>query len=482
MYPRILPVLALLFIAGCADDEGQADSVRSFTVLYTNDEHGWMEGMSEEQGAANLYQLWQDREGYTPEGDFLILSGGDNWTGPAVSTWTEGESMVAVMNAMQYDASAVGNHEFDFGLQVLSQRATESAFPYLSANIRYREDNSRPVDLGILPHTVTTVNDLRVGIIGLSTTSTPAVTHPLYVEPFEFPEYEGALRAAYTELDALDVDVTLVIAHVCMGELRELAEQVADLDIAMMGGGHCNELVAQPWAETLLLGGGFHFTSYAKASFAFDVTRGELVARDYATEQNSGAAADSMVSEIVAGWLAETEAFTSEYVAYNAAEMPRSDLRFSQAIIDSWLIADPTADVAITNAGGFRISLPAGEITIGTLVALMPFENTIVALNLSGAELISAANSVNRPVIAGIEELGGVWVETSTGANVDPEKIYRVLVNSFIYAGGDNYDMLREYDPDGFDTGINYRQPFVDWLVAQGSTPDQPLDWETTIP
>src|SRR3972149_11171560 len=98
---------------------------RQLTVLYTNDEDGWMEGVAKGRGAANLLGLGREKEGYTPDGPYLILSGGDNWTGPAISTWFQGLGMVEVMNAMGYAASAIGNHEFDFGLDILKTRISE---------------------------------------------------------------------------------------------------------------------------------------------------------------------------------------------------------------------------------------------------------------------------------------------------------------------------------------------------------------------
>jgi hypothetical protein len=86
-------VIVAATLAGC---QITPQSERNFTVLYTNDEHGWMEGMGESNSAANLMQLWKDSEGYsaTTAQDFLLLSGGDNWTGPAISTWNQGASMV----------------------------------------------------------------------------------------------------------------------------------------------------------------------------------------------------------------------------------------------------------------------------------------------------------------------------------------------------------------------------------------------------
>ena len=71
-----------------------------------------------------MISVWQDDLGYAPGGTFLVLSGGDMWTGPAISTWFQGQSMVEVMNAMDYDAAAVGNHEFDFGLEALRKRVS----------------------------------------------------------------------------------------------------------------------------------------------------------------------------------------------------------------------------------------------------------------------------------------------------------------------------------------------------------------------
>ena len=96
----LLSSLALLLLASCTAQSLSESDRREITIIYTNDEHGWMEGMEDGQGAANLYALWESRQGYTEDGPFLILSGGDNWTGPAISTWTQGESMVEVMNAM----------------------------------------------------------------------------------------------------------------------------------------------------------------------------------------------------------------------------------------------------------------------------------------------------------------------------------------------------------------------------------------------
>ena len=131
--------------------EHEGDLV-TLTVIYTNDEHGWIMGEEVGQGAAEIAGLWAAN--YAGDDAVLILSGGDNWTGPAISTWFGGESMVEVMNAMGYTAAAVGNHEFDFGLAGLKIRTEQANYPYLGANIRYKSDGSVPAVLGFQPYKI----------------------------------------------------------------------------------------------------------------------------------------------------------------------------------------------------------------------------------------------------------------------------------------------------------------------------------------
>ncbi len=473
---RVLVACSLLLVTSCVPIQSIGGAAeRKLTVLYTSDEHGWMEGVSPERGAAQLYNLWTEREGFEPDGPFLILSGGDNWTGPAISTSVAGKSMVEVMNAMHYTASAVGNHEFDFGLDVLRQRSEEADFPYLSANTAWRENGQVPTDSGIDPFTIVEVDSLRIGIIGLTTTSAPRTTNPANVIELEFGDYEQALRATVPEVRELDVDWVFVVAHVCMDTLRELAVKVADLNIQMLGAGHCNDLAAELIEDTVVLGGGSHLQSYARAEFHYQPTTTGIQRVDYSVHENRSENADTTISAIVQHWQEQVEATLSVVIGYNAVEAARRDPLLEQAVIDSWLQFDPLADVAVSNGGGNRAPLPAGNITVGDVVGMLPFSNTIIATNLSGATLRQVLAQGTRPLVAGLVLEGDQWREASSGAVLADEKMYRVLVNSFMYAGGDNYQGIAAADPEGFDTGINYRQPFLNWITAQQSSSATPL-------
>jgi 2',3'-cyclic-nucleotide 2'-phosphodiesterase (5'-nucleotidase family) len=456
------------------DNNASSDTTVQLTILYTNDEHGWMEGVEAGEGAANLINRWRDVEGYTPDGPFLILSGGDMWTGPAISTWFEGQSMAQVMNEMGYAAAAVGNHEFDFGLDALQARSEESNFPFLSANIRYKSNGETPTDLGIEPYSIVEAGGIQVGIIGLTTTSTPFTTNPVNVIEFDFLDYETALREVVPQVQEAGAELILVPGHICHEELVTLAEAVGDLGVHMLGGGHCNELFAEEVNGIVILEGGYHFTSYARATFEFDTATDSVVSADYAINFNTGSTADSQVDDVVMMWREEADVELDQVIGYTEAGIPRRGPEMENLITASWLANYP-ADVAVTNLGGIRTDILAGEITLGDIIGVMPFNNIIVELELTGEELFTLIER-NNLATAGVYRIGVNWHLTTTDEQVLRDDTYRVLVNDFMYAGGDGLSFLAVFDPEAYNTAIDWRQPVIDWILAQESTPDNPID------
>lgn len=448
--------------------------LRELTLFYTNDEHGWMEGMEPDMGAANMMGLWR-AAGYEEDGSYLILSGGDMWTGPAISTWFEGESMAEVLNEMDYAAAAVGNHEFDFGLEALRARALESDFPFLSANARDAQ-GATPREWGIEPYTVVERNGIQIGILGLTTTSTPVTTNPANLRDLQFVDYEEALREVAPQARADGAELLLVAGHVCRDELAALAQNVADLEIAFMGGGHCNERFVETVGETLIVGGGYHFTSYAQVDMLFDTVADDVVEAGAETIFNEpGTTPDAGVVAVVARWQERAQEELEVVIGYSEHGLQRRSDEMLALVTESWLWATPSADVAITNDGGFRAALPPGEITFADVVGILPFNNVLVEVTLSGDELLQVLARGNAAV--GGARLGvGEWILEETGEPIWRDETYQVLVNDFMYAGGDGYDILAEYDPDAYNTAIDWRQPVIDWILAQESSEEAPLD------
>ncbi len=220
-----------------------SDDVITLTIIHTADEHGWLEPTVPFGsdltlgGAANIYSAWVENEGYDPD-THLLLSGGDNWTGPAISTWFNGASTMEVMNLMGYDASAIGNHEFDFGRDVMAERFSEAEYPYLAANIRIAETGEL-ADFAI-PYDIQEVNGIQVGIIGLTTLDTVTTTHPRNISDLEFTGYVEALEEFVPQMREEGAQIIVVTTHACLHELAPVAQAVPDLVDAMFAG-HCNQ-------------------------------------------------------------------------------------------------------------------------------------------------------------------------------------------------------------------------------------------------
>ncbi|MEM8862048.1 MAG: 5'-nucleotidase C-terminal domain-containing protein [Chloroflexota bacterium] len=433
-------------------------------VLYTNDEHGWMEGVDENLGAANLMGTWAQNHDLDSYDAVIKISGGDMWTGPAISTWFSGESMVEVLNAMDYTAATVGNHEFDFGLEQLTKNGANSTFPFVSANIRWQESGETPTDLNIQPFTIQDFNGLKVGITGLTTGSTPQTTNPINVRDFEFLGYAEALQEIVPQMEAADADLILVPGHICLFELRLLAVQVSGLPIDLMGGGHCNELYADTLSGIPTLIGGSHMAAYSWAELMVDESGGELI--DIGQEWTSDEApADSAVAEIVGRWQDQTDAALNIKIGELQSPLARRGIEQQAMITESWLWWFPTADVAFTNLGGFRADLTAGDVTQGTIINVFPFNNVVIEVDMTGEQLINILNRrADDLAIGGVKRSGRDWVFKSSGESLDPSATYTILVNDFMFAGGDGYENLAQIDPEGYNTAVDWRQPLIDWI------------------
>jgi 2',3'-cyclic-nucleotide 2'-phosphodiesterase (5'-nucleotidase family) len=429
-----------------------------------------MEASDDGGGAVGLMGLWRERWGYTEDGPFLILSGGDVWTGPAISSWYDGQSMAEVMNLMGYDAAAIGNHEFDFGLDVLRERAAQSEFPFLSANIRDRETGV-VADIA-LPYVIREVSGIRIGLIGLTTVSAPQTTNPDHVVGFDFIPYQQALEEIVPQVRADGAQLLVVVGHICPDEMRALVPLAAELGIAVMGGGHCHELVAATVGGIAIIEGGEHMHSYAKVELTFDTATGTVVSMKPSPHLNAGSTAEPEVAALVTEWRAKVDDELLQEIGYVKSGIAHRSEGMFNMVTDAWLAAYPFADVALANRGGFRQGIPAGEITLATIVGVLPFDNVLLDVELTGAQLIENIECC-RPVVGGMMTVGGYRL--SDGIPIDPDRTYHVLVNDFMYLGGDDF-RFQEYDPDAYDTFIDWRQPVIDWILSLNTSPESSLD------
>lgn len=296
------------------------------------------------------------------------------------------------------------------------------------------------------------------------------------LEGLDFLDYEESLREIIPEVRAAGAELLLVTAHVCEDELVALAQQVGDLGIAMIGGGHCNERIAREVNGIVLVEGGYHFTSYAIVELTFDPQKDEVLDASYEVALNSPAAnPDPGVAEIVARWREQADAELEVVIGYSERGLARHSAELHRLLPATWLLAYAEADVALTNPGGFRADLPAGPLTFAGVVGVLPFNNVLIDVTLSGEELEQALSFDREADVAGVRREDFRWV-LAGGTPIESQRDYRLLTTDFLYAGGDGYEMLARFDPEAYNTGIDWRQPLIDWFLSQESDEDRPLD------
>jgi 2',3'-cyclic-nucleotide 2'-phosphodiesterase (5'-nucleotidase family) len=440
-------------------------------ILATGDLHDWVlpevSKGTVHGGMAELLAWWQRAEGYAPE-KFLLISCGDNFTGPAISTAYQGQPMVEAMNLMGYDVSALGNHEMDYGPARFADIRKASRFPYVCANIVTRK-TEQPTDLP--PFVINDEQGVKVGIVGLTTTDYVGLVAD---SPFKAYAYLKTLTRVVPEVRAKGAEVVIVVAHAGHEEMKRLAAQAAALKIPLIFGAHDHSLAADQVGDTWVINTGACGRSYGRVTLDVNpATRAVTVTQSLVkVSQPAPAPTDAKLKALLDAWQARSARELGVPVGYTATGLDRAALyRF---VVACWLAQDPKADVALVNSGSMRQDIPAGVVTRGHILGVMPFENTLLRVTLTGAQLRDyLADPGHRGGMAGVRQDGDAWVMTSTGKPLDPAATYRVLVNSYMYAQS---APLRAADPAPAQAAAGWRDPVFAWLAAHPTSKETPVE------
>ncbi|MDF1546910.1 MAG: bifunctional UDP-sugar hydrolase/5'-nucleotidase [Bacteroidales bacterium] len=464
----ILISYTCLFLSTCKHEKAKVNtSVNTLSIIYTNDEHGWMEPTENYAGAAGITGRWKARDAYGTSDDFLVLSGGDLWTGPAISTWFEGESMTEVMNQMGYDAAAIGNHEFDFTVDVLNIRLQQMNFPFLAANIY--EKGTETVPSFAKPYIIKEVAGVKVGIIGLASQSTPHTSFPANVAAYEFTDYADAIEKYAPQVQNEGADFIIIVGHICIDEMQSLIPVAKKYNIPFIGGGHCHQSVLLESEGVVLAQTNGELREYIKIKLSYDEIKNNTSIVSKEKIANTGTEVDNDVENTVTFWQTKVNEALAENIGYCSSPIEQSAVAMGNLVCDSWFYTFPDADISITNSGGIRQDIEAGSITLETIVGLLPFNNSIIKLKLSGTELLDCIDGF---LLGGMTTIGGNFL--TDGSPIEADKEYTVLTTDYLYSISENN--FSKYDTAPENTSVNYRQPLIDWIRSLNTDNLNPLN------
>jgi 5'-nucleotidase/UDP-sugar diphosphatase len=466
-------------------DDTCVPEIVNLEFFFTNDEHGHLEetvvddGQTIRGGAAGLMALLR-ADGHTPGGDdTLLLSAGDNWDGAPISWHFDGAPTYEVMNLMGYAASALGNHEFTGGPARMQEHLARLAFPFLAANL-HRAGTEDPPSYAI-PYVIREVKGVAVGVVGLTTPSVVDYVHALRFEPFELEDPAGSLMAAADMARADGAELLIAVTHLCRDELRPLAGLASRLGYVALVSGHCHAQGHDRVSGIDIFTPGPALRSYARLDVEYDRTSGRTRASVAFVANVRAASApppdEPEIHAVVSEYRAQLDQRLAEPVGFTSAGVP-GGWAWRNLFADMWLDRIAGADVAIGDWASLPGSVPPGPIDRGVFYDPIPYNNEIVLVTLTGAELIENVTCCGPQVLAGVTARwsdGGWRVVLDDGTPVDPAMQYRVATHEW-WLSITSVLPWQEKLATAEWTGIDWREAVVAGIAALGSSQSSPLD------
>ncbi|MEZ4650219.1 MAG: 5'-nucleotidase C-terminal domain-containing protein [Candidatus Eisenbacteria bacterium] len=489
---RRLLVLALPFVSACAHTPREAlDREVTITLLQTTDFHGALESDARDRdgrriGGADFLSAWIDKERSTNPNGTLVLDSGDVYQGTALSNLTDGRATIDYMNEVGFDASAVGNHEFDFGMDLLLARMDQAEFPFLCANVLEKKTGAPPS--WAVPYKIFDRLGVRVAVIGLATPDTPQVTLLENVKHLDFLDPVATANRLIPELVPSKADIVVALCHMggfqrndgpIEGELVELAEGIEG-EAAILGG-HTHRIVSGSVDDTAIIQAGSNGRWVGRIDLVYDretrrVTSSSTNITTVYADSLPGESVlpDGDVTALVHRYRDEIAPTLDEVIATapNGIASNRIESQMGNWMTD--LMREATrSDFAFQNPGGIRSSLDAGPVRFADVYRVMPFDNTIVVTEMTGDEvrayLEAAARRGDTLHVSGLHyavdfrEPEGARVTKlvlADGSPLDGSRTYRLAVNNFMAGGGSDLPELNGR-PTTVDTGMLVRDVLI---------------------
>lgn len=469
----VVSLLALFLSLPLARAGGASEAApeRHIVVLHTNDVHGqvlprpavWLKDVNPIPDSGGLPRLAAHLRRLVDEetrggAAVVVVDGGDWFQGTPEGQLEQGRGFLRALAAAGHDAVVVGNHEFDHGVDVLVDHLEEVPLPALLANARLEGGAALP---GTAEFRIVERAGLRIGLVGLLTVTTPEITHR-QTRDLKWEAPADALRRVRETLDA-GVDLVLPVTHIGIDQDVILAREHPDLPLIV--GGHSHTFLRKGVRQggTLIVQAGAKASVIGRVDLWLDeagqVVRSEARHIDLYDEPDD-AFRNAEVDRLCAALVKRSAERMDQVVGVLGGPLGVTRRPLVNASAGS-LIADlirarTGADVAVHNRGGIRTSLVAGPVTRRDLFMILPFDNHVETVTLTGAQLFEIFRLTIEENRRPLEFSGAVLrvrdggkenalVEVLVdGVPLDPAASYRVATNSFLAAGGDGWKELQE--------------------------------------
>jgi len=488
----LLILLFSSFINGFASE-------KEIVILSINDYHGSLAPSGKNVGAVKLVDAIKVEKAKNPEGT-IVVSGGDNYQGSAMSNLLYGEPVSAVFKEMGIELSAVGNHEFDWGIDRITRWAKDGGFDFVCTNI-YDKRTNEPV-VWAEPYAIIEKQGVKIGFIGMATPETAYKTLKANVENYEFKDPIVVINEWIPKVKCAGADIIIALTHLGSfqdkeGQISGEAAALCEIDgVDGVISGHTHQGVSGFVNGKPLIQAYKYGRSFAKISFVFDENNNLISAEPIL--DNLYARADTLNDDtnmlaIYGKYNVEMEPVLEKVLGETTVDLSH-DRYEGPSLLGEWscdIMRDKAGvQIAMTNGGGLRTDIPAGEITAGKLYEVMPFDNTLYTMKLSGADIKANIEHgiLNEDIgwiqISGVKviynpdaEAGNriISMALEDGTPVEMDGFYTVVTNDFMFTGGDNYNF--ENAKDGLNTFIPIRDAMMESVEQAGVISPVKQNW-----
>lgn len=518
MIPRYLAS-----VAGLALMAGAAQADYTLHVLHTNDVHSRIEqinafdstcgGKDVEEGkcfggVSRIHtKIHELRDSLKAAGqNVLVVDAGDWYQGSLFYTTYKGDAEIEFMNMIGYDLMAMGNHEFDDGPEGAAKLAALN-FPVISGNLDLSRSDLLKDKIG-RTH-VLEVGGEKIGFVSALATDTVDTASP--GPDVIFQDEIESLKAQVADLEGQGVSKIIALTHVGYVKDQAIAAAVPGIDAVIGGHSHTYLSASDPkrqgayptWVEagnsSVPVVQAYAYSKYIGhlvLTFGDDgqlkFAEGDTILLDASVAQNAeiearikdlGAPIEELKNKVVAEATGDIDGNRD---TCRQVECTMGNL-VSDAMLDR--VKDQGITIAIQNGGGLRASIAAGQVTMGGVLAVLPFQNTVATFQAKGSTILKALENGASQVesgagrfaqVAGLtytfdpaldpgKRVSDVMVKAGDGwAPIDPEAVYGVVTNNYVRQGGDGFRMFGAEGMNAYDYGPDLADVVADYMAKVG--------------
>ena len=450
------------------------------SIYHTSDAHGWYfpraarwnkENPKREIGGFSAFSALLKKE----KNPYILLDSGDMFQGTPEGNSTKGKASIALMNYLGYSAVSIGNHEYDYSEKNVKKLVKKAKFPFLGANVYYKKSGKSAEYLK--PYTIVEKAGKKIAVLGLAGTHTSRTTLPTYVKHLDFKNEAKEASKWIKEIKKHNPDVIIALVHFGMtGLTREkidvsswtfpsqsyangtLALTLTAPEIDVIFGGHAHKALPKGYydkeSSTLICESSWGLTDVTKVNLEFDDETGKFIKATASLIPlwTNETGKDKKASKILKKFTKKVNKQMAQIIGASNVSLGRSNENLDSPI-GNWMTdvmkKHAKTDLAFQNTHGIRSVMNKGTITMRDIYQIMPFDNTLVTLKITGKLLKklmrdNLKNSYCKMQISGMK----VKFKTDKKNNptdielyvnskpVKPEDEFTAITNNYLTSGG----------------------------------------------